>query len=179
MVFCGMECNPDPEYEFADESKCGPVKKDGEVWAVYISYPAEFYSYKENDTVFYGFSVESIENVCAHAHVKGKFEVQFNKEHYQEFNASAEVLFSIFHTYPILSWAHDFKLEYYVAIHETYDFGMKNVYGDDPGWFLPVLNLSFKDQGSDQLNHAFLKSNVVYVIFEYEYHEWKDNSENN
>ena len=170
-LFGGM-CDPDDEP--AEPDKCGPIVQKYKKWINTENLnPADHYTYSENGLAIYEYAIELIDNVCAYQHIKGKFEVE------KYINTSliyhAEVVYGVLYTYPITDWTLN---EYSDAGLATgkFEFGMKSLYGDEPGWFLPMIRIYFGESGSLEETHEAFKERINYVLIEYEYYQWKDNS---
>jgi hypothetical protein len=54
-----------------------------------------------------------------------------------------------------------------------FEFGIQQVFGDDPGWISPVVTIGVPDQGSDDKNHQALIDVVKHIGWSFTYKEWK------
>ena len=171
-TFFGGMCDSDDEP--VEPDKCGPIVQKYKKWINTGNLdPADHYIYSEEGLAIYEYAIELIDDVCAHQHIKGRFEVE------KYINTSliyqAEVVYGLFNTYPITDWTLD---EYGDAGLATgkFELGMKSVYGDEPGWLLPILKIYFAEGASLEETHEAFKEGVNHVLIEYEYYQWKDNS---
>jgi hypothetical protein len=174
-TFFGGLCNPEDD-DAGEPEKCGALVQKYKKWKNTDDLnPADHFVKVDGSFAIYEYAIELIDNVCAHQHIKGTFEVE--KYLYTSLIYQAEVVYGVMFTYPIGSdlWTLN---EYGDAGLATakFEFGMKNVYGDDPGWFLPMIKIFFPASDSLEETHKAFKERINYVLIEYEYYQWKDNS---
>lgn len=170
----GVKCNDNDEPEEPD--MCGDVQTKVIEWTDQFLQPEAHFVYEEEGFYIYEYSVVTIEDVCAYNHVAGTINIGRHYLWAQEAQFEAEVVYGIFFTYPILEWESETYGTEHTNYKGTFEFGMKHVYGNDPGWFLPVIRLSVWYQGSDEETHQSVEDAIDYINLVYTYYMWKDNS---
>ena len=175
FLFSSTTCSDDEgPKQLPEEEDCGPKVTGAKTLGIAQINPADYYSYTEEGYAYYSFSNPSLEHVCALKHIKGKFYYFAVPEHADEIEVSAEVVYGILFTYPI--GAYSWKGESFgesVLVETEYDFGIKHVYGEDPGWFMPIMTISILDQGSVEANHELFRNAILEVGLRWEYYAWK------
>lgn len=178
LLFANVECNEGsntPELP----SKCGEKVSKSKVWDASIAgslNPAAHFTSVHNEIAYYGYSIPSVENVCCHRHVIITFTFIHAASLVQDTYWSADVTYGVLHSFPIHEWStsYDSETKNYTTT-ATVEFGMTDLYGDDPGWFLPVAELGVKDLGSPDQNNEFFMTAIKKITIEYTYYKWKAN----
>ncbi|MEK7253456.1 MAG: hypothetical protein AAB316_01820 [Bacteroidota bacterium] len=142
-----------------DDSPCG-VRETYDLYllgsSIVDSTTGVYYSYMDgSDRVFQWSNL--VENVCAQEHVKLEARVALLDETTTGVTARARA-----------SWL--FLFEEQVAMTKSGsdikgkgEAGLKQAFGEDPGWFVPSLEVVFPTKGSYSADTAFLKQNVISV----------------
>ena len=142
-----------------DDSPCG-VKQTYDLYllgsSIVDSTTGVYYSYTDgSDRVFQWSNI--VENVCAQEHVKIEARVALLDETTSGISARAKA-----------SWL--FLFEENIALSKNGsdikgngEAGLKQAFGEDPGWFVPSLEVFFPTKGSYGADTAFLKQNVISV----------------
>jgi len=168
----GVQCNDD---EPEEPDKCGKYVSITKEWPNDFLEPASQYLYMEDGYYVYEYSPGSIDDVCPHKHITGSIEFCLDPSHGTNVMYSAEVVYGILFTYPILEWDQDDYTEPYSLYTGNFEFGMKSVYGDSPGWFLPIVRIYILNQGSDQATHFMMINVINHIKLRYNYYEYKEN----
>jgi len=177
LVFClfaNLECNDDSKQDDPTpepEDKCGPLKTLEKAWLNASLSPATYYNYVENGWAVYTYSVPSVDDVCAHKHVSILFFITVKDGYGADVLYEAEVMYGILYTYPVKTWE-----GYQGSYMGTANFGMSFLYGDDPGYFFPLMTVKVRDQGDPNANYGFFLEAIEAIHIEYKYYKWKDNS---
>jgi hypothetical protein len=124
----------------------------------------------------YEYATDLVEDVCAHNHIVGQIDISINKNYSSIFFYECEVVYGVLFTYPLMDWNSHELDEDNIVYTSIFEFGMKNVYGDDPGWFMPIVRINIKNQGSEEENHALMESTMNRIRIQCQYYKWKDNS---
>ncbi len=185
LLFSSLECNesskevqPIPE----EPEECGPKDKSKQrIWAegYYSIIPQDHFSTTDNGWAFYSFSIPTIENVCALKHVRVGFDISYDPSHGDDILYEAEVMYGVLYTYPaVTQWnaMPSSTIPGYVTSWWWAEFGMKFLYGEDPGWMFPIMTIMIRDQGTIEANHHFFSENIKWISISPEYYKWKDNS---
>lgn len=98
-----------------------------------------------------------IENVCAQEHVKVQYRVALLDENTSGISARGRVdwLFFFEENITMSKSGSDIK--------GSGEAGLKQAFGEDPGWFVPVVEVFFPTKGNYSLDTAFLKKNVISI----------------
>lgn len=178
FLFSSVECNSkEGEKEPVQGELCGKTKNTFEYWEKSNGTldPASHYVYIEEGKAIYTYSIPSVSDVCTHKHISGSFIIYFLPDAGGQISKTAEVVYGILHTYPINDWSYGGSGgEHYVRA--DFDFGINHLYGDEPGWFFPMLYIGIDDQGSDENNHILFNELITKVSIYTSYRIWKDNS---
>ncbi|MFZ1703546.1 MAG: hypothetical protein WAT79_04320 [Saprospiraceae bacterium] len=145
--------------ELFDDSPCG-LRKSLDIYLLGSSIVdttfGYYYSYMDGNNRVFQYS-EIVENVCASEHVKTEFRVALLDETTVGINARGNV-----------SWL--FLFEERVAmvkngtdIEGNVEAGLKQAFGEEPGWYVPALEVYFPTKGNYHLDTAFLKEMVISV----------------
>jgi hypothetical protein len=183
LLFCRVDCTGSKEDNPPAESPCGPHRDIVKCWGAFTgdicsNLSETSYQYSINgDMAICTFTIDAIEDICAHNHIKGSFLVDLLPGNTTEVEIVAEILYGVLYTYPIneLEWVINPGADY-VTKEAKFNFGMKFLYGDEPGYAFPILKISFQDQGSESENEGFFLDHVIGVWIKVEYDQWKDNS---
>ncbi len=142
-----------------DDSPCG-VKETYDLYllgsSIVDSTTDVYYSYMDgSDRVFQWSQI--VENVCSEEHVKIETRVALLDETTAGINARARAdwLFFFEEKIPMTKNGSDLK--------GKGEAGLKQAFGKDPAWFVPVLEVYFPTKGSYGADSAFLKANVISV----------------
>lgn len=169
--------NKDPEQ--VEPDKCGPRVIDhnvrfGSFYPNALA-PEVHYNYVDNGWAFYTYTLSSVEDVCAHVHVNVEFRIQTWAEYGTDMTYEAEVMYGILYTYQVKDWnSDDVGNELFMTAKAN--FGMSFLYGDEPGYFFPILTIKVRDQGSPEANHSFFSEAIVSIEILSDYYRWKDNT---
>jgi len=172
--FYGVKCTDNDEPEEPD--MCGQVQTKTIEWSYDYLQPEENFVYVEEGFYVYDYSPAVTEDVCAYRHVAGTVRIGMHHLYIQEVLYEAEVVYGVLFTYPILEWDSEAYGSDHIQYKGTFEFGMKHVYGDEPGWFLPVIRIFVWDQGTAEDTHEVLRTAIDYINLVYTYYEWQDNS---
>lgn len=175
FLFSGVECNPDGEDEPENPDLCGEIKPLKAYWYDNTLKPADHYIGVEEGKAVYSYSVPTVFDVCTHKHLNGWISVHVKKSFSETITFSAEILYRVIFIYYPGPWEYTGsgdELEYMASI----DCGMNDVFGDDPGHFFPIINISIPDQGSETDNNKYFEDAVTYVSIVITYYEYRDNS---
>lgn len=115
-----------------------------------------YYSYMEGTNRVFQWS-NLVEEVCPQEHVKIEARVALLDETTQGINARARAswLFLFETNIPMTKNGSDIK--------GNGEAGLKQAFGEDPGWFVPAVEVFFPTKGSYYADTAFLKNNVISV----------------
>jgi hypothetical protein len=121
-----------------------------------------FHNYMEGDNRVFQWS-DTVENVCAEEHVKGTFRVALLDETTTGISARGR-----------FSWQFLFEEEVAMTrngsdLKGNGEAGLRQAFGEDPGWFIPTLEVYFPTRGSFAADTSFLKANVISVEMEARY----------
>ncbi len=142
-----------------DDSPCGPK----ETYDLYLlgtsiadSTSGVFSSYTQGGTRVFQWS-QIVENVCAQEHVKMECRVALLDESTTGISARGRA-----------DWSFLFEKNITMTksgsdIKGNGEIGLKQVFGEDPAWFIPVLEVYFPTKGSYNADKAFLLNNVISV----------------
>lgn len=179
LLFCRVDCSTkEGEKDPVEEDLCGPQIIIDTTWILEADNlsPEAHFSYIQDGKAVYSYILPTKEKVCAHKHLSGSFSISIRPDYVDQVTQTAEVVYGFLYSYPITKWdAGVDELNNTVWI-STYNFGIKHVYGDEPGWFFPVFYVGFEDQGSEELNNDYFENAVRFIKFWIIYFEWKDNS---
>jgi len=175
-LFANLECNEeskqdDPTPEEPD--KCGPIVNLDRTFELS---PATHYNGVESGWAIFTYSLPSVDDVCAHKHIKLWFEIVYKKSYGTDILYEAEVMYGIFYTYPVKNWSTSGGSGSSAIAYAPVEFGMLSPYGDDPGYFYPFMTVKIRSQGDEYANYAFFLEVVEKVCITYQYYKWKDNS---
>lgn len=182
-LFSGLQqCSTDTkdkDPEQVEPDKCGPRVTDhnvhfGPFFQIALN-PEEHYNYVENGWAFYTYTLSSAEDVCAHEHINVEFRIQTWAEFGTDITYEAEVMYGILYTYPVMNWNSD-NVGNELLMFAKVNFGMSFLYGDEPGYFYPILTIKVRDQGSPEANHAFFSEAIVSLEILSDYFRWEDNT---
>jgi len=184
LLLSGVECNDTSEDENPPsdpEEKCGDYKYLVNIWYTEISVGMELlnpeanFSSVQDGWAYYSFHLGPVEDICAHQHVWGTYEILYDRTYAQDVRFEAEVMYGVLFTHPITKWEM-FSSDISFTRKANYEFGMKYPYGDSKGYAFPYLSVGIKNQGFEEDNHRFLKELIWNIKLEFNYYKWKDNS---
>ncbi len=123
-----------------------------------------FHTYLEGNNRVFQWS-ELIENVCSDEHVKVNCEVSL-------YNINAPIL-----ARARISWSLLFERNINLTKTENKlrggdEAGLKQAFGDNPGYFVPALEIFFPSRGSYSADTIFLKDEVMSIYLEARYWEY-------
>ena len=150
-----------------DDSPCGP-KKTYDLYllgsSIVDTSTGVYYSYLDGQNRVFQFS-NIVENVCPEEHVKFSFRTALLDESTSGIFARGRV-----------SWQFLFEKEVLGTksgsdVKGNGDAGLKQAFGEEPGWFVPALEVYFETKGSYSADTAFFKKNVISVEMMANYRE--------
>jgi hypothetical protein len=178
FLFCGVECNTNKTEDEPDDSDlCGESDAINVNWQVGNNTlkPADHYIGLEEGKAIYSYSVPTVFDVCTHKHLTGWMSVHVKKSYFGNVTFAAEILYRVVFIYYPGPWEYTGSDDVYEYM-ATIDCGMNDVFGDDPGHFFPIINISLPDQGSEADNNKYFEDAVKYVSIVIAYYEYQDNS---
>jgi hypothetical protein len=181
ILLCGVECNNKKDEDDPDgPDLCGDPHFLNKSWEYYNNtlIPADHFVAVEEGKAIYTFSVPTIFNICTHKHLEGYFYIQVKKSYADKVTFAAEIIYRVVFIYYVGPWEYsgvDENYEYEASI----DLGMNDVFGEDPGHFFPIINISIPDQGSAAANNAYFENAIYNIRISVRYYDWKDNSGGN
>lgn len=115
-----------------------------------------YYSYMDGADRVFQWS-QLVENVCAQEHIKIEARVALLDETTTGISArsGASWLFFFEENIPMSKNGSDLK--------GNGEAGLKQAFGEDPGWFVPKIEVFFPTKGSYHADTAFLKHNVISI----------------
>jgi hypothetical protein len=142
-----------------DDSPCGPK----ETYDLYLlgssivdSTTGIYHSYMDGSDRVFAWS-NLVENACSREHVKLEARVALLDESTTGIQARARVdwLFFFESKIPMNKSGSDIK--------GNGEAGLKQAFGEDPAWFVPVVEVLFPTKGTYSADTAFMKQNVISV----------------
>lgn len=121
-----------------------------------------YYSYVTGSERVFQWS-QLVEEVCALEHVKHTFRVALLDETTTGIQARGRASWNFFFEddFPMTKSGSDIK-----GSGET---GLKQSFGEEPGWYVPSIEVYFPTKGSYAADTAFLKQNVISVELQSKY----------
>lgn len=121
-----------------------------------------YYSYMDGqDRVFQWSNI--VEGVCPDEHVKLEARVALLHETTLGINARANVSWQFFFESKIAMTKNGSDLK------GNGEAGLKQAFGEDPGWFVPSVEVFFPTKGTYSADTAFLKENVISIELKAKY----------
>ena len=118
-----------------------------------------YYSYMDGNNRVFQWS-QIVEEVCPHEHVNTEMRVAT-----LELNTSSGIS-ARGHVGWLFLFQDDVAMPFNNSNGEfkgSTETGLKQAFGEDPGWFVPALELFFPTKGSYGADTAFLKHNIISV----------------
>lgn len=173
LLFYGVDCSPDKD-EPEEPDQCGAFVDDYYSHDLLNVDPADRYMYLDNGYAYYDYSAKLVSDVCAYKHVTGTISIGIYNDYKELVDYSAEVVYGVLYAYPIDVWEAS-EFTYYGTKYEgEYEFGMKHLYEDEPGWFLPTVTILIKDQGTPEKNHELFQKAIGLVHYRYKYYKIRE-----
>ncbi len=121
-----------------------------------------YYSYISGTERVFQWS-QIVEEVCPLEHVKTTFRVALLDETTAGIEARGRVSWYFFYedNFPMTKNGSDIK-----GSGET---GLKEAFGEEPGWYVPAIEVYFPTKGSYGADTAFLKKNVISIEMQTKY----------
>lgn len=152
-----------------DDSPCGPdVTHDVHLIGSSVVDTAQgnYRSYMKNSERVFQYSINA-EDICPDEHVKVEAKVAL-------LDVTTEGIFSRAR----VSWLFLFEKQIPMTkdgwdVKGNGEAGLKQAFGEEPGWCTPILEVYFPTKGSYSADTAFFKANVVGVQLKATYREFK------
>lgn len=156
------------------DEKCGPEKTVQIDWTNDGSFtplnPPEYFQFNEGGYHYYNIIPPNIENICAEEHIKARFLMRID-------NTKSYDIRGIRVDYAPL-FAYIVDPEYIIKDGKLsagldFEFGIFQVFGEDPGWISPMVTVGVPDLGSTIKNDSALIEVVEHIAWSFIYKEWK------
>lgn len=179
LLFAGLQCNDDenePTPPPPDEDDCGEKVSSEFIYADLNNFALANYYHRNGDYAVYTFSVNTLENVCPHNHVKVTLEFNYTTSLRLELSIKSEVLYGIFFSYiiPYENWVLTESNNFTVDAKTIADFGIGPSFGSDPGWYKPFLELWITSSGNEDIDHQSIRDNVRNIKIRWEHYKYKE-----